>query len=372
MIISDRYLDSREQEKMFELGIVSEQFKYVFTGKYSGSRDDPQILARMKDAGALFVLDFSMNCLFFTDFFIVDVSGYTTCSDDFCSRKNEVKLLPYSEISSISFHYKESDFYAPSHTETVDVTPKGRGNLARGALVGGILAGTTGAVVGYAIAQEAKTKRDIKEFHYKGGRIHKRDFRVSIYDKDGKGARQGVSYANDYDYEKGEKYELGHRWTLAGNKALCGIGYNLDSLLDGSLEMQYQEKVDQLLRQGKENERKLSKLIEYKEKYGEMLNRKEEVEFGRSETQKEIDSMAQKLCEYEKILGSREKSGLFTKINDFLTYGKSLEQKFAECREKKEQLNDTLNKLLRELDEINNIPRLQDYLGVSTNIGEEK
>jgi hypothetical protein len=357
---------------MFKLGIVSEQFKYVFTGKYSGSRDDPQILARMKDAGALFVLEFPSKCLFFTDYFIVEVSGYDGAYGDFCAHQNKVELLPYSEISSVSFHYKESDFYAPSHTETVDVTPKGRGNLAKGALVGGILAGTTGAVVGYAVAQEAKTKRDIKEFHYEGGRIHRRDFRVSIYDKEGKGARQGYSYANDYNYEKGGNYELGRRWTLAGNKALCDIGYDLNSLLDGSIEMQYQEKVNRLLRQGKENEKRLGRLIEYKEKYGEKLNRKEEVEFGRSETQKEIDSMAQKLCEYEKILGSREKSGLFTKINDFLTYGKSLEQKFAECREKKEQLNDTLNKLLRELDEINNIPRLQDYLGVSTNIGEEK
>ena len=225
-------------------------FSSIFTGSWYWTThihaySDEKIAERAKSARALFAVDFgsASPCLFFTDAFLVivykpmsTVTGRRisnsfspdSLESKFESGGNTVKAIPLSSVKSVEF----SDSRSLGKTELKTGTVKG-GNPVMGAIVGGAIAGSTGAVIGAVAASQPKTITIQPELYYDNVKVNIRINMInggSLFNEMFYGSKGSNSFVSDEG-----------NWSLTMNECLTGVSHTVETIHSGYVTQKYNE-----------------------------------------------------------------------------------------------------------------------------------
>lgn len=184
-------LKNADVDEAIKNGILAEGFNEIFEGKiikkdigsnYAGE----EIPQRAKVLGVKFMIDcgctdifktehLGHTCMFLTDYFLIWVctpnwsmnlrSHVTT----YLKPDTSIIVMPLSVLKDICFESK--DF----NGSWMPVVKEKTGNPVKGAVIGGFVAGTAGAVIGAAISSKPKNETIIS-----GGSFHDRKYAAKI------------------------------------------------------------------------------------------------------------------------------------------------------------------------------------------------
>ena len=246
-------LTNDEVDEAIKNGILADGYDRIFLGKIKenllGSNHvDEEMPRRAKELGAKFMIDcgctdifktehLGSTCMFLTSYFLIWVctpnwninlkSGINT----YLKPETPVIVMPLSVLKNIYFESKEmGGAWKP-------VIKEKAGNPVKGAVMGGILAGATGAVIGAAVSSKPKNETVIR-----GGSFHCKYYiaKVEIAEK----SRIEAEIFNIDTVTKAISDE--HRWTYLMNEILLGK-HDTSSLLDGTIIEDYSEILDEIM-----------------------------------------------------------------------------------------------------------------------------
>lgn len=246
-------LTNDEVDEAIKNGILADGYDRIFLGKIKknllGSNHvDEEMPRRAKELGAKFMIDcgctdifktehLGSTCMFLTSYFLIWVctpnrninlkSGIST----YLKSETPVIVMPLSVLKNIYFESKEmGGAWKP-------VIKKKAGNSVKGAVMGGILAGATGAVIGAAVSSKPKNETVIR-----GGSFHCKYYiaKVEI-------AEKSKIEAEIFDIDTVTKAISDEgRWTYLMNEILLGK-HDTSSLLDSAIIEDYSEILDEIM-----------------------------------------------------------------------------------------------------------------------------
>lgn len=234
-------LSQAEIKELYENKYLSPDLARVFRGSWKhevnglwyGDRNMPVFA---KNAGAKLAIDLGITspCLFFTDNFLVGVvkpneihgkNGISEYKDEI----HELVVIPLSYIEKIEV---EGDRLDGAYSNT---SKKIENNAIKGAVIGGVLAGSTGAVIGAVAGGQPKEKVTTTV-----GSFDVTPVKVKIVLK-----RKQITGLYGIDMfeadNKGGKLRDAGKWTLVMNEELTGWQHDIESINDGTLIEQYND-----------------------------------------------------------------------------------------------------------------------------------
>ena len=249
-------LTSDEVDEAIKNGILADGYNRIFFGKIKNNPlgtnyIDEEIPRRAKALGAKFMLDcgctdifktehLGRTCMFLTNYFLIWVctpswsknlkSGITT----YLESDTPVIVMPLSVLKNIYFESREmGGAWAP-------VIKEKAGNPVKGAVIGEIIAGTTGAVIGAAVSSKSK-----KETVIRGGSFHCKYYvaKIEMAEK----SRIEAEIFNIDTVTKAISDE--YRWTYLMNEIIVGK-HDASSVLDGTIIEDYSEILDEIMERG--------------------------------------------------------------------------------------------------------------------------
>ena len=246
-------LTNDEVDEAIKNGILADGYDRIFSGKIKenllGSNYvDEEMPRRAKELGAKFMIECSCTdifktehlgstCMFLTSYFLIWVctpnwnknlkSGITT----YLKSETPMIVMPLSVLKNIYFESKEmGGTWKP-------VIKEKAGDPVKGAVVGGIIAGATGAVIGAAVSSKPKNETVIR-----GGSFHCKYYiaKIEMAEK----SRIEAEIFNIDTVTKAISDE--HRWTYLMNEIILGK-HDTSSVLDGTIIEDYSETLDEIM-----------------------------------------------------------------------------------------------------------------------------
>lgn len=248
-------LTDEEVNEAIANGILENGFNEIFYGKIDNNPcaigltySDKKMPQRAKALGVRFMIDcgctdifktehLGSTCMFLTSYFLIWVcipnrnmnlrSNVTT----YLKSNTPVIVMPLTALKNIRFESRDSSGgWNP-------IIKEKQGNPVKGAVIGGLVAGTTGAVVGAVAASTPKKTTVIR-----GGNFHSKIYTAKV-----EVGEKSIIEAEvfDVDTETKKLYDR-YRWTYFMNETIGEKKHDALSFIDGNIIIDYLNTIESI------------------------------------------------------------------------------------------------------------------------------